>query len=125
MCGSYIKYLIKFNITVGLFNASNELVARCLQLDNGSLALYHVDEKHEDKGYGEIVVKEIARRVAIEQDIDVAVNVTASHEKVVKVFENVGFKDLETTYWVGVSGKSTKKLRFGVPSIVYIKRNKT
>lgn len=117
MSQSYIKYLTDCNKSVGLFNESNELVARCLQIDDGSIALLHVEEGSQGKGYGEIVVRELSRQIAMERDSDVFVNVTESNEKAVEVFDNVGFKDMEITHWVGVN----KKKPLGVQ--VYVLEN--
>lgn len=99
---SYIENLIIHNENIGLFNEDEQLVAWCLSLRTGSLAVLQVDEKHQRKGYGEIVTKAIVKKIAIESDINITANIVFDNIKSNNLFEKLGFKNIDRNFWVGV-----------------------
>lgn len=99
---SYVEYLIDHNESIGLFTKDGKLVAWCLSMTTGSLALLQVDENHLRKGYGEIVAKAITKKVALESGIDVTANIVFANYKSANLFTKLGFKDIDKNYWIGV-----------------------
>lgn len=98
----YVEYLIDHNESIGLFTEDEELVAWCLSMDMGSLAILQVDENHLRKGYGEIVAKAITKKVASESAIDLTANIVFSNFKSANLFAKLGFRDIDRNYWIGV-----------------------
>lgn len=94
--------MIENNTNVGLFNETGELVAWCLKLDFGSLAALQVDEKHLRKGYGEIVTKEISKKIATECDVDITSNIVHANFKSKNLFQKLGFQEIDNNFWIGV-----------------------
>ncbi|KAG5676071.1 hypothetical protein PVAND_005925 [Polypedilum vanderplanki] len=60
----FIDYSIKYHISMGLFDSNDNLIAWCLRYDNGSLGVLQVDQKHLRKGFGEIVVRAMIKKIA-------------------------------------------------------------
>jgi predicted GNAT family acetyltransferase len=100
-----IKILIKYNISLGLFNESNELVAWIIQIDTGSLAILQVDENYLRKGYGEIVTRAMIKKIATEFEIDVTTNVEETNEISTALFAKLNFRDIGKSYWMIVAKK--------------------
>lgn len=100
---AFIEYLIDHLLSVGLFNETGELVAWCLQLDFGSLATLQVDENHLRKGYGEVVTKAICRKIATEWKLDITSNILNTNIKSIRLFEKLGFQDVDKNYWIGIT----------------------
>lgn len=95
-----INFLIKNNLTIGLFDKTNELVAWVLQIDTGSLAVLQVDENHRRKGYGEVVTRVIAKKIAMDRDSDVTANVKKINQMSTNLFKKLNFKDIDKNYWM-------------------------
>lgn len=71
--------LVKFNVNIGLFNEkTGELMAWCLRYPNGLLTALQVEEKHKRKGYAEVVVKAMAKMLAMDQEDSYATIVTGN-----------------------------------------------
>lgn len=100
-----VRSLITNNISLGLFNESNELAAWIMQVDTGSLAILQVDEKHLRKGYGEIVTRAIIKKIATECNADVTSNVEATNKMSTNLFKKLGFKDIDKNYWIVLTKK--------------------
>lgn len=101
-----IPYLIEHNMSVGLFDADDELVAWCLVFDFGSLAALQVDENHYRKGYGEIVTRAITKKIAEENDVDVTSNYVDGNIRSHNLVTKIGFKKIDSNRWIGVYKKS-------------------
>lgn len=99
---SYVEYLIDHCSTKGLFNENRELVAWCLSMPTGSLAILQVDEKHQRKGFGEIVTKAITKKIASESENDITANIVFDNFKSSNLFTKLGFKDIDKNFWIGV-----------------------
>lgn len=99
---AFIEYMIEYNINIGLYDETNELVAWCLQLDFGSLATLQVDEKHYRKGYGALVTKAICKKIAVEDDQDITSNVVFSNFKSLNLFQKLAFEEIDENFWIGV-----------------------
>lgn len=103
-----VSYLIEHNVSVGLFNESNDLVAWCLVFDFGSLAALQVDEKHYRKGYGTIVTKALSKKIAMENGVDITSNFVDGNVKSQNLVEKIGFKQIDKNLWVKLKGKYQK-----------------
>lgn len=88
------------NIHLGLYNENGELVAWCLRMDFGTLAVLQVDDNHLRKGYGSIIAKAISKKIAEECDIDITTNIVLSNFKSVNLFDKLGFHDIDNNHWI-------------------------
>jgi L-amino acid N-acyltransferase YncA len=98
----FIKYVIKHNPSVGLYDENNELIAWCMMHDFGSLLLLQVVENHLRKGYGVLVTKAIAKKIAEVNGHSTVASVVTSNFKSINLFEKLQFKRSDTNYWVGI-----------------------
>lgn len=96
----FIEYMIEHNTNVGLYNELDKLVAWCLRLDFGSLLALQVDENHLRKGYGEIVTKAIAKKIAHENDVDITSNIIHENINSLNLFTKLGFKEIDRNFWM-------------------------
>ncbi|XP_058447808.1 uncharacterized protein LOC131428132 [Malaya genurostris] len=60
----FLKRLAAWNVSVGLFNESDELLAWCFCWQTGAMGALEVVTEHLRKGYGTLIVKAIARELA-------------------------------------------------------------
>ncbi|KAL9707059.1 hypothetical protein quinque_010577 [Culex quinquefasciatus] len=60
----FFKRLAAWNVSIGLFNESDELLAWCFQWPTGAIGPLEVHPDHYRKGYGTIIAKAIAKEVA-------------------------------------------------------------
>lgn len=101
----YISYLIKFNLNVGLFDESGELLAWCLRIDVGSLGALQVEENHYRKGFGTIVASAITRKIAEELNEDTTSNVIETNVRSLNMFYKIGYKQIDRSSWIAVKSK--------------------
>jgi RimJ/RimL family protein N-acetyltransferase len=90
----FIDYSITHHVSAGLFDCDDNLVAWCLRYDNGSLGVLQVDNRHLRKGYGELVTRAIARKIAESLHCDVISLVVPDNAKSVHLFKKLGFIEL-------------------------------
>lgn len=95
----YIKTLIEYNPTVGVYSKSNELMAWCFRLETGDLALLQVEEKHFRKGFGTLATVELCRVFAC-LGYDCAATILPHNLKSQSLFGKLGFNRIYDTYWI-------------------------
>ncbi|XP_050078821.1 uncharacterized protein LOC126565665 [Anopheles maculipalpis] len=99
-----LKRLILLNETVGLFNAKGELVSWCLSDQTGAHSDLQTLPAYCRKGYGRLVVEELAKRLA-RSGSDSKAYVLHDNEKSIKLFESVGFRKIQNLHWVVVNAR--------------------
>lgn len=97
-----IPHMIEQNISVGLFNSKDELVAWCLLFDCGSIGSLHVNEFNRRKGFGEIVTKAICKKIAEENNVDVLTDYIDGNYQSEGLMKKIGFKSVYKVRWIGV-----------------------
>uniref|UniRef100_A0AAG5DR56 GCN5-related N-acetyltransferase Rv2170-like domain-containing protein n=1 Tax=Anopheles atroparvus TaxID=41427 RepID=A0AAG5DR56_ANOAO len=101
-----LKRLILLNESVGLFNGHGVLVSWCLSDQTGAHSDLQTVEAECRNGYGRLVAKELARRLA-RKGSDSKAYVLQENEKSIKLFESIGFDRIQNLHWVVIGG-STK-----------------
>ncbi|XP_058060972.1 uncharacterized protein LOC131211496 [Anopheles bellator] len=99
-----LKRLIQYNESVGLFDRSGLLVSWCLSDQTGAHSDLQTTEEYKRRGYGRMVVVELAKRLA-RRGSDSKAYVLSSNEKSIKLFEGVRFRKIENLRWVVVNPK--------------------
>ncbi|XP_058122351.1 uncharacterized protein LOC131293172 [Anopheles ziemanni] len=94
-----IKRLILWNESVALFDeSSNELLAWCLQLMTGAHGVLQVPIEHSRKGYGTIIAKAMAKKLA-KMGHNSYAYVTDTNEPSRALFDKIGFQNVGTMCW--------------------------
>jgi ribosomal protein S18 acetylase RimI-like enzyme len=95
----FLKRLAAWNPNVGLYDDKGVLVAWCFQLQAGPLGALQVDENHFQRGFGTIVAKAMAKKLA-ESGKDTFALVGQQNIPSQKMFEKIGFKHVDDAYWL-------------------------
>lgn len=103
-----MSYSIKYHLSIGLFDERNELMAWCLQYDNGLLALLQVDTKHKRKGYGSLIAKAFSKQIAEEYGLDIGATVVHENSASRTMFEKIGFKIVGPHTWFVLKHKKAQ-----------------
>lgn len=98
----FLRYSIKFHLTRGLFDSSENLLAWCIRYDNGSIGVLQVDEGHQRKDYGCLIVQAMSKIIAEEFDSDVTALIVSHNIKSLKMFAKLGFKEAGDHTWYGM-----------------------
>jgi GNAT superfamily N-acetyltransferase len=99
----YLERLIERNLSIGAFNKNdNELIAWCLRIENGSFGNLQVSENHQRRGLGSFLVKFMSKKLA-EENIDSTAGILDSNQKSREMFQKLGFKHIDNTYWFTIS----------------------
>lgn len=96
---SYLKRAANLNENVGLYQKDGTLVAWCFRLGGGRLGALQVKDQYRRKGYGEFVCRSITRKIG-EKGEDVFACVLKQNLPSIKMFEKIGFKIIDRTYWI-------------------------
>lgn len=103
----FISHCIKFNPSVGVYNEKNELLAWCLYHDFGCLFALQTDPNHLRKGYGELAVRAIAKKIANELNFDCVGCIILKNFKSMNLFTKLGFKEIDKNFWMGIAKASS------------------
>ncbi|KAH8353159.1 hypothetical protein KR084_009312 [Drosophila pseudotakahashii] len=95
---TFVRRLIKYNVSLGAYDDNGKLVAWCLRLPIGSLGLLQVLESHKRLGLGSLLVKSMAKKISALGD-QVLAPVVTKNTASKGMFEKIGFKSIDTTYW--------------------------
>ncbi|XP_058818234.1 uncharacterized protein LOC131681454 [Topomyia yanbarensis] len=95
----FLKRLAVWNISIGLFNESDKLVAWCFCWQTGAMGPLEVAPEHLRKGYGTIMVKAIARELA-NNGLNCYGTVLCTNKASQGMFEKLGFKRVDGHYYV-------------------------
>jgi RimJ/RimL family protein N-acetyltransferase len=98
----YLGYLMKHNVSVGIFDENGELAAWCLQNDTQSLAALQTDENHSRKGLAVAAVQLICKKIAEENDVDIHTNIVHTNIPSMKLFEKLGFENIQDNFWISI-----------------------
>ncbi|XP_039482860.1 uncharacterized protein LOC120446115 [Drosophila santomea] len=94
----FVRSLIKYNINLGAYDDNGKLVAWCLRLPIGSLGLLQVLDSHKRLGLGSLMVKSMAKKISAAGD-QVLAPVVTKNTASRSMFEKLGFRAIDTTYW--------------------------
>lgn len=97
----YLKRLIKLNINMAAFTADNEMIAWCFRMQYGGLGNLQVKDTYRRRGIGSLIVKAMTKAIADSGD-DVFASVYAINKASRNMFEKIGFKVVDTLYWMTV-----------------------
>jgi RimJ/RimL family protein N-acetyltransferase len=106
---NFIEYNIKFNPNVGLYNEQNELISWCLTHDFRLLLNLYTVKDHLRKGYAEIVTKAISKILAEKHGCDVTACIIVKNFKSLNLFNKLGFKEIDRTFWIGIDKKNSSE----------------
>ncbi|KAL9707539.1 hypothetical protein quinque_011057 [Culex quinquefasciatus] len=84
---------------VGLFNEEDELVGWCLHSNLGFLSYLHVDDRCRNRGFGELMVRAISRKVA-EKGLNVYGGVRPDNGPSRRLFQKIGFEQRQAIAWI-------------------------
>uniref|UniRef100_A0A182M339 N-acetyltransferase domain-containing protein n=1 Tax=Anopheles culicifacies TaxID=139723 RepID=A0A182M339_9DIPT len=94
----FIERMLRLNVSMGLFcEGVREPLAWCIRTQNGALGLLGVVAQR--KGYGSLVIKAIARRLA-EQGYSTYASVRHTNVASRKLFEKLGFRIAGEASWL-------------------------
>ncbi|XP_053673043.1 uncharacterized protein LOC128723340 [Anopheles nili] len=99
-----LKRLISFNDSVGLFNEKGQIISWCLSDQTGAHSDLQTMPAFRRKGYGRIVVIELAKRLALAGS-DSKAYVLHGNENSIRLFESVGFKKMQNLHWMVASAE--------------------
>lgn len=102
----FIRYSIKYHDNIGLFDSNDDLVAWCLRYDNGSCGMLQVEENHVKKGFGSLVVKALSKKIVMNEENDVTAHIMHDNFRSIKMFEKIGFRQIDTNSWIGLRIKN-------------------
>ncbi|XP_053675933.1 uncharacterized protein LOC128726166 [Anopheles nili] len=92
-----LERLIRWNASLGLFDERGNLLGWCLLTQMGVMGSLGVIERR--KGYGKIVVKAFAKKLAA-MGINLYASILVENEPSRALFESVGFKAIKDVNWV-------------------------
>ncbi|XP_049548227.1 uncharacterized protein LOC125959446 [Anopheles darlingi] len=93
----HIERLIRWNPSMGLFDASGQLLGWCMLTQMGVIGMLGVIEKR--KGYGKLVLTGFVRRLA-ELGLNSYASVVVDNEPSKALFTSLGFKVLNRVNWI-------------------------
>ncbi|EDW64939.1 uncharacterized protein [Drosophila virilis] len=96
----FVQRQIRLCVNVGLYATdTQELVAWCIRLQGGFLGALQVRSTHKRRGFGSLVAKEMARRIAaLGQDVMALVN--PENQASNGMFDKLGFKVIDQCVWL-------------------------
>ncbi|XP_055598405.1 uncharacterized protein LOC129747982 [Uranotaenia lowii] len=94
-----LQRLAAWNINTGLYKNNGDLIAWCYRLQNGALGALQVDAQHLKRGYGTMVVIDMAQRLA-DMNQDCFAFVSSDNIPSTKMFEKLGFLQIDIAYWL-------------------------
>uniref|UniRef100_A0A182QV71 N-acetyltransferase domain-containing protein n=1 Tax=Anopheles farauti TaxID=69004 RepID=A0A182QV71_9DIPT len=101
----FIERLLRWNYSMGLFaEGVHEPLAWCIRTQNGALGLLGVVAQR--KGYGSLVIKALARRLA-EQGHSTYASVRRTNTASRRLFEKLGFRVVGEASWLKNMKKSS------------------
>ena len=103
-----VEKFIKYNPTIALFDEKSQLIAWMFYNDQACGNGLHVDPKYLGRGYGKLVGRALARKVAEELDYDFVIGVLPSNEKSLNLFSKNG-KRFDDMTFVGSKGRKNLK----------------
>lgn len=95
----FLKRLINWNPNIGVYTKQGELVAWSFRLQAGFLGALQVKDSYKRRGLGSLVVKVMAKKLAA-MGHDTTALVGEANLPSRKLFESLGFKLLDTAYWL-------------------------
>lgn len=101
----FIARMIRTNSSSGIFHESGELASWCLHHDNGSLLALQTDVNHLRRGLGSIAAQLICKNFVETNDVDVHANIVTDNEKSLQLFEKLGFRIIDKTFWIQVENQ--------------------
>ncbi|KAL9929049.1 uncharacterized protein ACN427_009390 [Glossina fuscipes fuscipes] len=102
----FVKLLIQYNDSVGVFDEGNNLIAWCLILPLGSLGLLQVIDSRKRQGLGQLVVRYMSKLIA-KKGLDVTASVVFANVASRSMFEKLGFKIVDKVYWIRKPAKNS------------------
>lgn len=93
----YIERIIRNDYTMGIYAENGELMAWCLRNHMGSLGTLQVKDEFQRRGYGILLIREMARLCAI-NGYDVTGSVMPDNFKSIKLVEKVGFRKIDENF---------------------------
>ncbi|EDW55610.1 uncharacterized protein LOC6614533 [Drosophila sechellia] len=96
----FVERQIRLCVSVGLYQEdTQELVAWCIRLQGGYLGALQVKDSHKRRGFGSVVTREIAYRLAA-QGHDVMALVGPSNKPSSGMFSKLGFQVIDQCFWL-------------------------
>lgn len=100
----FMKRLAAWNISIGLFNESDEMLAWSFVWPTGAIGPLEVAKAHLRKGYGTLIAKAIAKEVA-KNGMNCYGTIVSGNDASVAMFVKLGFERVEDTYYVRTRAK--------------------
>lgn len=93
-----IRGFMENNLAVGVFDNQGEPLAWCLRSPHGSLSNLHVLSSHRRMGLGSLAVRFMANEIKLKGS-EVLATVVPENEGSQKMFEKLGFNNINKLYW--------------------------
>ncbi|XP_038106884.1 uncharacterized protein LOC119766421 [Culex quinquefasciatus] len=100
----FIKRLAAWNVSMGLFSESGQLLGWCFQWQTGAIGPLEVLPEHYRKGYGTLLTKAIARELA-GRGRNCYGNVSETNVASIGMFERLGFRLPCYHHWVSTKAR--------------------
>lgn len=101
---------IKMSKGIGLFSKSDdELMSWILLSEFGTLSVLHTVEKHRQKGYAQIVTKQMAKVVALEKKHDSIATIVPGNKMSENFFKKLNYTFVQTATWISRSATNYKQ----------------
>ncbi|KXJ71150.1 hypothetical protein RP20_CCG021345 [Aedes albopictus] len=100
----FLKRIATWNISLGLFNECDELLAWCFLWPTGAIGPLEVAKNQLRKGYGSLILKAMAKEVA-KIGLNCYGTVFSGNSPSVAMFEKAGFQSVDKHYFVRTRAK--------------------
>ncbi|EDW64938.1 uncharacterized protein [Drosophila virilis] len=99
----FIQRQIRLCPSMGLYDEdTQQLVAWCIRTQDGLLATLHVQNAYKRRGFGSLIVRALARRIADLGD-DVTAEIYAENIPSVNMFNKLGFRVIDQCHWLNIA----------------------
>ncbi|XP_017854354.1 uncharacterized protein LOC108607818 [Drosophila busckii] len=95
---NFVKRLITHHLSVGAYDANGRMVSWCLREPIGRVGMLQVQESQKRLGLGSLMVRYISKKI-MEQGEEVLAAVVLENVASSKMFEKLGFKQIDNVYW--------------------------
>ncbi|XP_023172469.2 uncharacterized protein LOC111600553 [Drosophila hydei] len=98
----FMQRQIRMCHSMGLYDEeTHELVAWCIRTQDGLLGALQVRQTHKRRGFGNLIVRALARRIAESGD-DVTAEVTVTNTASLDLFNKLGFQRIDYCHWLSI-----------------------
>lgn len=117
----FVKNSIEYKQSLGVLDkSSNELIAWCFEMDYCSVGMGVVKCALQRSGFGTFFILSMAKKIAVEKDMDITWNVIHGHKVSHCFSQKCGGSKFDTFTWLSAKERKVYGAsRYGMYQIVY------